>query len=180
MVEKEITYTEEVEKTEDVLVCDGCGVEVVEGENCITLLDYDSLTVNEDGYVGFNYHAMYRDKGEVTMESETVRDKFDKEAHFCFSCWSGKNLSLDEETATVVDNYDSMLREEAKNELREEWKQKSVFHKFVTTSLKTWFFFSSFVVLTISTYMSGMDYFWSVPAVMTIIGFILILTDPKT
>ena len=149
MAEQEVTYTVEKEKTETVTVCDGCGVEVEPGENCRTVTDLDDMDLQDSWKVELTSVDEYEyfdrfdedffvlkpddvmgslDDGLIVPRSAlplTSEDPF----HYCFDCWDGVNLSVDEKSLSMSESYSDKVMSRAKDELREDLKEQSVIKK---------------------------------------------------
>ena len=134
MTEQEITYTVEKKKSETVTVCDGCGVEVEPGENCRTLLsgdvaDYDYDSDFYPGYVHLEKDSYKLKNDEVFVRVEGFLETFEDPFHYCFDCWDGVNLSVDEKSFSMSESYSDKVRVEVRDELREELKEQSTIKK---------------------------------------------------
>ena len=147
MAEQEITYTEKVEKTESVTVCDGCGLEVVPGENCRTVVGNDDDDYGEDVQpklahdLGDHLAFKFAEKncvelnGLVYVPSHKLFEQLDSTYHYCFDCWSEVNLTLDDESADMVAQYESTVREDVMMELYDEWRSKTFVSRFRTANV---------------------------------------------
>ena len=139
MAEQEVTYTVEEEKSETVTVCDGCGVEVEPGENCRTLLsgdvtdhDYDSDFYS--GYVHLEKDSYKLKNDEVFVKVEGFLETFEDPFHYCFDCWEGVNLSVDEKSLSMSESYSDRVRKRAKHELGRELREETFRRRFLNSS----------------------------------------------
>ena len=133
MTEQEVTYTVEKEKSETVTVCDGCGVEVEPGENCRTLvsadIENDEIGNFFPGYVHLEKDSYKLKNDEVFVKVESFLETFEDPFHYCFDCWDGVNLSVDEKSLSMSESYSDRVKSRVKDELREDLKEQSVIKK---------------------------------------------------
>ena len=142
MAEQEITYTVEEKKSETVTVCDGCGVEVEPGENCRTLVSADIENDEISNFFPGHVHLegdSYKLRGDhlyVRVEGffETFEETFEDPFHYCFDCWEGVNLSVDEKSLSMSESYSDRVRKRAKHELGRELREETFRRRLLNSS----------------------------------------------